>query len=101
MAWVSLEVSIPEGSRFTLRELGFVFRAPNGPAQSRFLAFPNFPIVSSELTPDGKAAIFAFALHDPPEGWDQPFSLELEAFAINGGLQVGPATRIRIGPVKG
>ncbi|NZA27810.1 hypothetical protein H0E84_15635 [Luteimonas sp. SJ-92] len=97
LTWVTLEVSVPPGSPFSLEELGFLFRAPNGPEQDRFMAFPNFPIVSSEFTHDGEASVFAFALTDPPETRDSPFSLQLEVLAINGGLQIGPPSLVHIG----
>jgi hypothetical protein len=101
LTWVTLEVSLPPGSPFTLSELGFLFRAPHGPEQDRFMAFPNFPIASSEFTPDGKAALFAFALSDPLESRDRPFSLDLEVQAINGGLQISEPTPVRIGGAEG
>ncbi len=93
-AGVAIEVSLPDGSIFSMEDLGFVFRSPSDKPQDRFVAFPNFPITSMKMSDDGRIAYFFFMLIDRVEQRGKPFQLTLDVFAINRYLQVGPSTQV-------
>lgn len=93
-ARVEIEVSLPDGTIFSMGDLGFVFRSPPDNPQDRFAAFPNFPITSMKMYDNGRIARFSFMLIDPAEERGKPFKLTLDVFAINRYLQVGPSTQV-------
>lgn len=94
--FADIEVSMPAGSKFGLDELGFVFRSEPGKPQNPHMAFPNFPITSRHISPDGKTARFSFGLVDPPSARSRPFVLKLDVLAINEGLQLSTSTTVLI-----
>ncbi len=83
-SYAVIEVSVPLGSAFSTKELGFVFRSPV--PQDPFLSFPSIPISSTAMSQDGGALIFRFGF----EGHGR--SVPIEVFAMNKALQVGAST---------
>lgn len=79
-----IEVSVPEGSAFSVTELGFVFRSPD--TQDPYLSFPNIPISSKTISEDGATMRFRFGFESGGR------SVPLEVFAMNKAMQVGPST---------
>jgi hypothetical protein len=86
--WAVIEVSVPPGSAFSARDLGFVFRSPN--PQDPYLSVPNYPITSTAMSDDGTALRFTFGF----EGRGK--TVPIEVFAINKAFQVGPSATVAV-----
>jgi hypothetical protein len=92
---LSLNVSVPKTSAYKLKELGFYFRVLSGTQPDQI--FPLEPI--SGLAAGGQAQFFFAWLDDHPSN-QRPLNLEVEVFAVNKGLQIGPSKKFRIADEK-
>lgn len=86
-----LELDWPRSSSYGLDEVGFYFRVLGGRQPDRI--FPAVPITGKT---SGQRARFFFVWIDAPPKGQAPLDLEVEVFAVNKGLEIGPARRLRI-----
>ena len=88
---LTIELSLPEESAFSLNELGFYFRVVKG---ENILAGHNVPF--SPFSQEGKHGRFVMFWLDGAPSAQKPLNLVVEAFAITNYLEIGPSTRFEI-----
>jgi hypothetical protein len=88
---LTLVVDWPRSSSYRLDEVGFYFRVVGGRQPDRI--FPPIPITGRI---SGQRAQFFFVWVDGHSPGQAPLDLEVEVFAVNKGLEIGPARRFRI-----
>lgn len=86
-----LELHWPKSSVYKPKDIGFYFRVVSGKEPDRI--FPLGPVTG---TIDGRTVRFFFAWLDGHPSGQSPLKLDVEVFAVNKGLQIGPAQRFRI-----
>ena len=87
---LSLELDWPASSAYRLGEVGFYFRVLGADRPDHI--FPLKPITGKLA---GQAR-FHFIWPDGPPSNQQPLNFEVEVFAVNKGLEIGPASRFRV-----
>ena len=87
---VQLRVKWPRGG-YALSEVGFYFRVVGG--EDRNHIFPPGPMMG--FMRDGGTE-FLFAWLDGHPSQQQPLDLRVEIFAVNHGLEIGPATQFNL-----
>ena len=93
---VSLQLTWPTTSQYTLSEVGFYFRVVSGKQPD--LIFPLGP-VTSEVKENSTE--FSFEWLDGNPSKQEPLNLDVEVFAVNNGLQIGPSTRFHLADAPG
>ena len=93
-----IEISLewPEGSAYSLEEIGFYFQSDNGLTPD--LIFPLEP-VKGEIS--GNSAKFHFVWLDGHPKHQKVLNFKVNVFAVNKGLQIGQPTEIQIKAKKG
>jgi hypothetical protein len=89
---LKLKVGWPKESAYSLDEIGFYFRADM--AKLPDLIFPLVPITTSRV--EGSEAEFMFVWLDGHPKHQLPLNFNLEVFAVNKGLQIGPPTVVEV-----
>jgi len=88
---LTLALDWPRASSYRLDEVGFYFRVVKGRQPDRI--FPAIPVTGKI---SGRRAQFFFIWLDGHPSGQVPLDLEVEVFAVNKGLEIGPARRFRI-----
>ena len=89
---LKLRVTWPSLSIYRLDEVGFYFRADVDKLPD--LIFPLAPIIPISINDD--EAEFTFVWLDGHPSRQKPIDFELEVFAVNDGLQIGPSHTVRL-----
>ena len=93
---ITLEVSLPNISSYSIDEFAVYFRVKSGTEPD--LIFPDIPLVGG--LEEGKQVLF-FAWLDGHPSRQIDLDLEIEAFLITNGLNVGPSSVFKIKAKKG
>ena len=93
---LSLEISLPETSTYSIAEFGFYFRVNSGKLPDTI--FPNVPVVG--VIENGKSRIL-FAWLDGHPSRQIALDIEVEAFLVTNGLDIGPSTVFTVKADKG
>jgi len=88
---LTLELSLPEESEFSLNELGFYFRVVEG---ENILAGHSVPF--APFSQEGKHGRFVLFWLDGAPSEQKPINLVVEAFALTNYLEIGPAVRFAV-----
>lgn len=88
---VTLDVKLPKNSFYKLDEVGFYFRMTSSKRPDQI--FPLEPVVGQLL---GPRARFAFRWFDDDLEHQRPLNIEVEVFAVNGGLQLGASQKVHV-----
>ncbi|GAA6166167.1 hypothetical protein NBRC116590_38710 [Pelagimonas sp. KU-00592-HH] len=88
---ISVSVSLPEGTRYSLKDLGVYFRTIGGTAPD--IIFPSSPVVG-EI--NGSEYRFLFAWLDGHPSQQIPIDLEVEIFFVAKDLALGASVLQRI-----
>lgn len=86
-----LEVTLPKESTYTLEEFGIYFRVKNG--NDPYAIFDDAPVGLTAI--DGKATVSLAWLDGHPKK-QQAIDIEVEAFFVSNGLNIGPSTMFRV-----
>ena len=89
---LTIRITWPQNSIYGLDEVGFYFRADAQKLPD--LIFPLEPIVPIHFSDN--EATFTFIWLDGHPSRQRPLDFELEVFAVNMGLQIGPPRTIRV-----
>lgn len=92
---LTLDVNWPLSSTYKLNEVGFYFRVVRGKQPDQI--FPLEPVYGEIL---GQRAQFLFVWLDGHPSDQSPLNLEIEVFAVNKGLQIGPSQKFRVANEK-
>lgn len=93
---LSLQISLPEQSTYSIEEFGFYFRVKSGKLPDAI--FPDVPMVGP--IENGKSNIL-FAWLDGHPSRQIELDLEIEVFLVTNGLNVGPSTIFTVKAGKG
>jgi len=88
---LTLELDWPKASPYKLREVGFYFRILGGKEPDQI-----FPLEPVSGTVEGQRARFVFIWLDGHPSRQTPLNLDVEVFAVNKGLEIGPSRRFRV-----
>lgn len=88
---LNLEISLPESSTYKIDEFALYFRVLSGKLPDEI--FPDVPLVGP--IKDGKMTLLLAWLDGHPK-YQFPLDIEVEAFFITNGLNVGPSTQFNI-----
>ncbi|WP_444897877.1 hypothetical protein [Microbulbifer sp. SSSA005] len=93
---LSLEISLPKESTYSIEEFGIYFRVKNGVLPDAI--FPDLPVVGA--IENGKSNIL-FAWLDGHPSHQIALDLEIEVFLVTNGLNVGPSSVFTVKAGKG
>ncbi|WP_163936992.1 hypothetical protein [Paraferrimonas sp. SM1919] len=93
---LSLQISLPEQSTYSIEEFGFYFRLKSGTLPDAI--FPDIPMVG--VIEHGKSNIL-FAWLDGHPSQQIELDLEIEVFLVTNGLNVGPSSTFTVKTGKG
>ena len=93
---LSVELEWPAASEYELSEVGFYFRPATRKSDPGIL--PAKPIIG---TIKGRRMRFLFPWLDGDPSQQAPLDLEIEVFAVNRGLQIGPSARFKVKAAPG
>ena len=93
---ISLEISLPKSSTYSISEFAFYFRVQSG--QLPDAIFPDAPLVG--VIKDGKAQIFLAWLDGHPST-QLPLDLKVEMFLVTNDLKIGASTFFEVKDGKG
>lgn len=88
---ISLEISLPESSTYTIDEFALYFRVVSGKLPDEI--FPDVPLVGP-IKDDKMTLLLAWLDGDPK--YQFPLDLEIEAFLVTNSLNIGPSTRFKV-----
>ena len=88
---INLEVALPESSTYSIDEFGVYFRVVSGKLPDEI--FPDIPLVGQ--VKDGKMSMLLVWLDGHPRS-QFPLDIEVEAFFVTNGLNIGPSTTFKI-----
>lgn len=88
---INLEIALPEASTYSIDEFGVYFRVKSGKLPDQI--FPDIPLVG--MVEDGKMSMLLAWLDGHPQ-YQFPLDIEVEAFFVTNGLNVGPSTTFKI-----
>lgn len=94
---ITLLVTWPKESLYSLDEIGFYFRA-SGNVASKYI-FPNVPVASTKAK--GNEVEFMFVWLDGHPKQQKPMDFELEVFAVNRGYEIGSSEKVVVQAPKG
>lgn len=88
---INLEISLPESSTYKIDEFALYFRVVSGKLPDEI--FPDVPLVGP--IKDSKMTLLLAWLDGHPK-YQFPLDLEIEAFLITNGLNIGPSTKFKV-----
>ena len=88
---INLEISLPASSTYKINEFALFFRVVSGKLPDEI--FPDIPLVGS--IKEGKMTLLLAWLDGHPK-YQFPLDLEIEAFFVTNGLNIGPSTIFKI-----
>ena len=91
---ISVDVYWPEASQYELDEIGFYFRTQSHKLPD--LIFPLEPVAPLTANISGNRAAFTFVWLDGHPDQQIPLDFELEVFAVNKGMEIGPPAKLRV-----
>ena len=93
---LSLEISLPEQSTYSIEEFGFFFRVKSGKLPDAI--FPDVPMLGLI---EGDKSNILFAWLDGHPSHQIELDLEVEVFLVTNGLNIGPSTIFTVTAGKG
>ena len=88
---INLEISLPDSSTYKIDEFALFFRVVSGRLPDEI--FPDIPLVGP--IKEGKMTLLLAWLDGHPK-YQFPLDLEIEAFLVTNGLNIGPSTTFKI-----
>ena len=88
---IELEISLPKESTYSLNNFGIYFRVKSGQLPDEI--FPDVPVSITEYQ---GSWLVSFGWLDGHPKYQKPLDIEVEAFLVSNGMNIGPSTLFRV-----